>query len=251
MCQRSPGPRCASHTRAEMKAALVKLDKEMASPDATENSIRKASKEYKEACLMYDSTPTGQKEITQSIKELQEKFAIDKSPETKSTILKEKRRLKKAENIRLEQTYALARVEEQERVIATIDREIAQDEESPTFESEYRRKVGNLIASRGYLISNEGWGGDHADYDDTNHLKECGAKYAGNIADNGTISSYDTFSERTVFGLKAKITCNCNKLVERDGFYQNESLPEMIKYMDDGDDKTTGENIDAPWWDEE
>lgn len=76
MCQAAPGPRCASHTRAEMstaKGALAQAKKTAlrarseADKQRAQETLYKAQSTYYKSMIEYYGTPTGEEELRESI----------------------------------------------------------------------------------------------------------------------------------------------------------------------------------------
>lgn len=221
MCQRSPGPRCASHARKAVQTAakeLATLDKE----GADEKDINKAKKTLAEAIKIYDSTPTGQKKLTEKIEELKGTGESTRSLTARRTAGK---------RLREQQEQELAKVVAQEREAAARAERLEEmrEEEANKPANPFKSAVAGYVLREGKFLKEQYWGGPSPDYEAKEHLDQCGVLHTGNASENYTWQTYDSFSTSDRVGFSMNTTCSCGEIFERPIVVENATMSSVMQ----------------------
>lgn len=221
MCQRSPGPRCASHARKAVQAAAKDL-KTLETQGANEKTIKKAQKSLTDAVKVYDSTPTGQKNLTAKIDEAKaagESIRSLSARRTAGRLLREK------------QEAALAAVVAEERRIEGTKRRLEElrEETLNRKTNPYRTAVESYVLEEGVFHKENFWGGPTEDYHAGEHLKQCGVAHTGDTNESYSWSNYDTFNSEDKVGFAMDTTCNCGQILEQPMIVEGKGMDDVMR----------------------
>ena len=246
MCQRSPGPRCASHARKAVRDAAKELET-LEKDGAEAKDINKAKRKLGEAVKVYDSTPTGQKKLTEKIDAL--KVSIDSARSTAYAADRELKALKKAgaeekdiseakqkladafeaytltktsgesnrslssrrtagRLLREKQTQELAEVVAKEDAAAARAKRLEEmrEEEANKPANPFKAAVSAYVLREGFLQKRQYWGGPSVDYEAKEHLERCGVAHTGETSENYSWQNYDSFSTEDHVGFSMDTT---------------------------------------------
>lgn len=269
MCQRSPGPRCASHARKAVQSAAKELET-LEKDGAEAKDIKKAKQALAEAIKVYDSTPTGQKKLTEKIDAL--KVSVESARSTAYAADRELKALKKdgAEEkdiseakqklaaafeaytltktsgesnrslssrltagrlLREKQTQELAAIVTQERQAAARAESLEEmrAEEANKPANPFKTAVSDYVLREGKFLKEQYWGGPSTDYDAKEHLERCGVVHTGNTSESYSWQNYDSFTTNDHVGFSMDTTCNCGEIFERPMIVENATMSSVMQ----------------------
>lgn len=220
MCQRSPGPRCASHARKAVQTAAKELQK-LEKDGAEEKDIKAAKKSLANAVKIYDSTPTGQKKLEEQINAAR----AAKEP-TRTLSL----RLSSGRTLRQKQAEELAKVIREEQAAEYRARRLEEMKEETLNAppNAYKTAVSNYVIREGQFLKENGWGGPSTDYAADEHLERCGVAHTGNAQEEYSWQTYDSFTTHDHVGFAMETTCNCGKIFEEPRVVQGASMSDVM-----------------------
>lgn len=221
MCQRYPGPRCASHARKAVQAAAKEL-KKLEENGAELKEINAAKKALASAVKIYDSTPTGQKNLEKQI----ETARAAKEP-TRALA----NRLGAGRKLRIAQEEALAKVEREEQAAEYRARKLAElkEETANAAPNAFKSAVSSYVLSQGKFLKPQSWGGPTTDYDADEHLAKCGTAHTGNVQEEYSWETYDSFTTHDHVGFAMDTTCNCGQIFQEPRIVQGASMTDVMK----------------------
>lgn len=221
MCQRYPGPRCASHARKAVQAAAKEL-KKLETDGADAKEINKAKKALASAVKIYDSTPTGQKKLEEQIAAAREA----KEP-TRSL----SNRLGAGRKLREEQAEALAKVIREEQAAEYRARKLEEMKEETLNAppNPYKTAVSSYVIREGQFLKSQYWGGPTTDYEADEHLTRCGVAHTGNVQEEFSWQTYDSFSTHDHVGFAMDTTCNCGQIFQEPRIVKGASMTDVMK----------------------
>lgn len=269
MCQRSPGPRCASHARKAVQTAAKELEA-LGKAGAEEKDIKKAKKALAEAVKVYDSTPTGQKKLTEKIDALKatvesarsaayaadrELKALKNAGADEKDISEAKQKLADAfeaytlsktsgesnrslsnrrtagQRLREKQTQDLAKVVEQEKAAAAREKRLEEmrEEEANKPPNAFKSAVTGFVLKNGKFLKRQYWGGPTTDYEAMDHLNRCGVAHTGKADESYSWQTYDSFTTADHVGFSMDTTCNCGEIFERPIVVENATMSSVMQ----------------------
>lgn len=269
MCQRSPGPRCASHARKAVQTAAKELET-LEKDGAEEKDIKKAKRTLAEAVKVYDSTPTGQKKLTEKIDALKaaaesarsavyaadkEVKILEKDGAEEKDINEAKQKLADAfaaydsikasgestrslsnrrtmgKQLREKQARDLAEVVAQERQAAARSERLEEMrvEEANKPANPFKTAVSDYVLREGNFLKEQYWGGPSTDYDAKEHLNRCGVAHTGSTSESYSWQNYDSFSTNDHVGFSMDTTCNCGEIFERPIIIENATMSSVMQ----------------------
>jgi hypothetical protein len=269
MCQRSPGPRCASHARKAVQTAAKELET-LEKDGADDKAINKAKKNLAGTIKIYDSTPTGQKKLTEKIdalkvatesarlatktaaKELEvlekdgadekvideakqklaEAFAAYESTKTSGESMRSlSARRTAGKLLREKQEQDLAKVVEQEKEAAAREKRLEEmrEEEANKPPNAFKAAVTGYVLKNGKFLKNQYWGGPSTDYEAMEHLNRCGVAHTGKADESYSWQTYDSFTTDDHVGFSMDTTCNCGEIFERPIIVENATMSSVMQ----------------------
>jgi hypothetical protein len=269
MCQRSPGPRCASHARKAVQDAAKELET-LEKGGADETAIKKAKRTLAEAVKIYDSTPTGQKKLTEKIaalttakestraaaktaakelgtlqknradekdiseakQKLADAFAAYESAKTSGDSTRSlSSRLTAGRLLREKQTKELAKVIkcEQAAVAKAKRLEEMREEQANKPANSFKTAVTSYVLKEGMFLKEQYWGGPSEDYEAKEHMERCGVAHTGETSESYSWQNYDSFSTQDHVGFSMNTTCNCGEIFERPMVIENATMSSVMQ----------------------
>lgn len=269
MCQRSPGPRCASHARKAVQDAAKELET-LEKDGAEAKDINKAKRKLAEAVKVYDSTPTGQKKLTEKIDALKvsvesarssayaadrELKALTKAGAEEKDISEAKQKLADAFDaytltktsgesnrslssrrtagrlLREKQTQELAEVIKKEDAAAARAKRLEEmrEEQANKPANPFKDAVTAYVLREGFLQERQYWGGPTTDYKAKEHLDRCGVAHTGETSESYSWQNYDSFSTEDHVGFSMDTTCNCGEVFERPVIVENATMSSVMQ----------------------
>lgn len=269
MCQRSPGPRCASHARQAVQAAakdIEALEKE----GAADKDINKAKRALVEAVKVYDSTPTGQKTLKNRIDTLnaakesrrltaktaaKELGDLQKSGADEKTIDEAKQRYEAAtaayiaaksagestrslskrltagQLLREKQTRELAEVVAKEQAAESKAKRLEEmrEEQANKPANAFKEAVTSYVLKEGKFLKEQYWGGPSTDYEAKEHMDRCGVAHTGETSESYSWQNYDSFSTEDHVGFSMNTSCNCGEIFERPIVIENATMSSVMQ----------------------
>lgn len=220
MCQRSPGPRCASHARKAVQAAAKEL-KKLETEGAETKEINKAKKALASAVKIYDSTPTGQKKLEEQ---------INAARAAKEPTRALSNRLSAGKKLREEQANALAAVIREEQAAEYRARKLEEMKEETLNAppNPYKTAVSNYVLREGQFLKSGYWGGPTTDYEADEHLTSCGVAHTGNVQEEFSWQTYDSFTTTDHVGFAMDTTCNCGQIFQEPRIVKDKSMTDIM-----------------------